>query len=98
MSGGIAATVLITFIAGFRWKTDNDIREDVCSALEPLRHASFMTWPSVLTGCALIGIGAVVRFLSERVFSCCSEFNIKEQLVLALSLFPKATVQVSLNQ
>ncbi|KAK6061396.1 hypothetical protein COOONC_00932, partial [Cooperia oncophora] len=113
MSGGIAATVLITFIAGIRWKTDNDdkiVYEEKAFALlwnlffMPLLFAligmkldfSMMTWPTVLTGCALIGIGAVVRFLSGIVFSCCSEFNMKEQLVLALSLLPKATVQAAL--
>ncbi|PIO74624.1 hypothetical protein TELCIR_03364 [Teladorsagia circumcincta] len=57
---------------------------------------STMTWPTVLIGCALIGIGAVFRFLSGIIFSCCSEFNMKERLVLALSLLPKATVQAAL--
>ncbi|ETN84696.1 hypothetical protein NECAME_06726 [Necator americanus] len=57
---------------------------------------STMTWTTVLTGCALIGIGALFRFFSGIVFSCCSDFNIKEQLVIALSLIPKATVQAAL--
>ncbi|VDO99323.1 unnamed protein product [Heligmosomoides polygyrus] len=55
---------------------------------------SIMTWSTVLTGCALIGIGVVFRFLSGIAFSCCSDFSMKEQLVVALSLLPKATVQV----
>ncbi|EYC22787.1 hypothetical protein Y032_0016g2946 [Ancylostoma ceylanicum] len=55
-----------------------------------------MTWTTVLTGCALIAIGAVFRFLSGIAFSCCSGFNMKEQLVIALALVPKATVQASL--
>uniref|UniRef100_A0A158PCH7 Na_H_Exchanger domain-containing protein n=1 Tax=Angiostrongylus cantonensis TaxID=6313 RepID=A0A158PCH7_ANGCA len=54
---------------------------------------STMTWTTVLTGCALIGIGVASRFLAGIVFSCCSDFNIKEQLVIALSFMPKATVQ-----
>ncbi|KAK6030886.1 hypothetical protein OSTOST_02969, partial [Ostertagia ostertagi] len=113
LSGGIAAAVLITFVAGIRWKTDNDdkiVYEEKAFGLlwdlffMPLLFAligmkldfSMMTWPTVLIGCALIGIGAVFRFLSGIVFSCCSEFNMKERLVLALSLLPKATVQAAL--
>ncbi|VDL61866.1 unnamed protein product [Nippostrongylus brasiliensis] len=58
---------------------------------------SVMTWSIVLTGCALIGIGVVFRFLSGIIFSCCSDFSAKEQLVVAMSLLPKATVQVSID-
>ncbi|WKY08556.1 hypothetical protein Q1695_007797 [Nippostrongylus brasiliensis] len=57
---------------------------------------SVMTWSIVLTGCALIGIGVVFRFLSGIIFSCCSDFSAKEQLVVAMSLLPKATVQAAL--
>ncbi|KAK5979404.1 hypothetical protein GCK32_000641 [Trichostrongylus colubriformis] len=113
LSGGIAAAVLTSFVAGFRWKIDNDdkiVYEEKAFGLlwdlffMPLLFAligmrldfSLMTWPTVLTGCALIGIGAVFRFLSGIVFSCCSGFTMKEQLVLTLSLLPKATVQAAL--
>ncbi|XGW28407.1 hypothetical protein V3C99_008300 [Haemonchus contortus] len=113
LSGGIAATVLMCFIAANRWKTDSDYKivyEEKAFELlwnlffMPLLFAligmkldfSMMTWPTILTGCALIVIGAMARFLSGIVCSCCSEFNMKEQVVIALSLLPKATVQAAL--
>ncbi|VDO59238.1 unnamed protein product [Haemonchus placei] len=113
LSGGIAATVLMCFVAANRWKTDSDYKivyEEKAFELlwnlffMPLLFAligmkldfSMMTWPTILTGCALIVIGAMARFLSGIAFSCCSEFNMKEQIVLALSLLPKATVQAAL--
>ncbi|KIH60492.1 hypothetical protein ANCDUO_09260, partial [Ancylostoma duodenale] len=112
-SAGIIAATLICFVAGIRWKTDNDdkiVYEEKAFALlwklffMPLLFAligmkldfSTMTWTTVLTGCALIAIGAVFRFLSGIIFSCCSGFNMKEQLVIALSMLPKATVQAAL--
>ncbi|KAK6032150.1 hypothetical protein OSTOST_01671 [Ostertagia ostertagi] len=118
LSGGIVATVLTTFVASIRWKTDNDdkplqiVYETKAFALlwnlffMPMLFAligmkldfSMMTWPTVLTGCALIAIGAVFRFFSGIIFTCYSDFNLKEQLLLATSLLPKATVQVSPTQ
>ncbi|PIO74623.1 hypothetical protein TELCIR_03363 [Teladorsagia circumcincta] len=67
-----------------------------CALIGMKLDFSMMTWPTVLTGCALIGIGAVFRFFSGIFFTCCSDFTLKEQLLLATSLLPKATVQAAL--
>ncbi|CAJ0603128.1 unnamed protein product [Cylicocyclus nassatus] len=112
-SAGLIIAVLTSFVAGIRWKIDNDDKirfEEKAFALlwklffMPLLLSligmkldfSTMNWTIVLTGCALIGIGVVFRFLSGIIFSSCSGFSMREQLVTALSLLPKASVQAAL--
>ncbi|CAP34933.2 Protein CBG17198 [Caenorhabditis briggsae] len=48
------------------------------------------------TAFVLIAVGCSFRLISAMILSFCGHFNIYEQLILALTLMPKATVQCAL--